>query len=434
MEPESYLTIELEPHEAHAETLKNVMLPWSGQTVTVRVAAGTVDGSVLRLAGLGPAAADGSPQDAYVRLHVKSGPAPYAPPPPYGPPGAPGQPPYAPPPLAPPPLAPPSPAGRRRTLVGVAVAVVALLVCCGLPLAYFASRDDGETRPAAGVDGATPPATPSPSAVPISADQYQTLLAETDRTLAAGFGTLAAAKNPKAVRSAASGLTTMVDNQRRALEEVVPPPAVATAHDSLVDGLASLTADLAETGSDAASGGVCLGPAAVARVGRETAAGQLRTAAQALATADSTRAYQVGSFVPKATKDGNRRLGNGTYIKRTQGGSGQLKIENGGADSVISVVRSGSKSPVIRVYVRAKGKFTVRGVRDGTYQVFMTSGKDWDARLKAFSRDCGFSKFDDSFKFTTTSRTYTGWTITLTPVTGGNASTSGVDPEEFPGG
>ncbi|WDZ83820.1 hypothetical protein [Micromonospora cathayae] len=37
-------------------------------------------------------------------------------------------------------------------------------------------------------------------------------------------------------------------------------------------------------------------------------------------------------------------------------------------------------------------------------------------------------------RFTTTSRTYSGWTIFLTPVVGGNASTSTVDPDQFPGG
>jgi hypothetical protein len=121
-------------------------------------------------------------------------------------------------------------------------------------------------------------------------------------------------------------------------------------------------------------------------------------------------------------------------VKRTRGGSGHLKIDNGGSsDAVISVVRSGSKRAAITVYVRARGKHTVTGVRDGTYRIYMSSGVDWDNRGKRFNRNCGFSKFDDSFKFTTTSRQYTIWSITLTPVLGGNASTSGVEPEDFPG-
>ena len=98
------------------------------------------------------------------------------------------------------------------------------------------------------------------------------------------------------------------------------------------------------------------------------------------------------------------------------------------------MVKRGSKRAAITVYVRARGKFTVTGVRDGTYQIYMSSGVDWDSRAKRYTRNCGFSRFDDSFKFNTTSRQYTIWEITLTPVAGGNASTSGVEPENFPAG
>ncbi|MFI6825421.1 hypothetical protein ACIBJE_31395 [Micromonospora sp. NPDC050187] len=327
--------------------------------------------------------------------------------------------------------APVQPARRRTVLVVAAVTVVAVLACCGLPLAFFLDGDDEDGAPVAGVRSTAPSVAPSPSVAPVTPDQYQTVLTSTDQALNAGFRTLAAAKSPTAVRTATSGLATTAGTQRRALAEMVPPASVATAHDTLVEALDDLAAALTGTGS-ATSGQACLGPAAVARVSRERAADQLRAAAKALATADPTRAYQVGSFLPKKTKDGNRRLSNGSYVKRTKGGLGQLKIENGGADAVISIARG--KTAVTRVYVRGKSTFTVRGVRDGTYQIFMTSGKDWDARSKAFSRDCDFEKFDDPLTFRTTSRTYTGWTVSLTPVVGGNASTSSVDPDQFPGG
>lgn len=465
MGPEAYLTIELEPNEVHVETLKTVVLPWTGNPVTIRVPAGTADGSVLRLAGLGPPAADGSPQDAYVQVRIPAAPAQFGPPPQFGspapappqfgppapgqpqfgppsPPGAPGQPQFGPPvPLGAPgqpqygvPLPPPTPAKRRNTvLIGVAAAVVGLLACCGLPLAFFLNGDDEDGTPVAGVSGQgspTPSVAATPSAVPVDPERYQALLASTDQALAEGFRTLAGAKNPKAVRNSASSLAALAGNQSRALDAVIPPPGLTAAHTSLSAALENLGAALAQTGANAAAGRICLGPAAVAQVSRQPAADQVRSAAQALAAADATRAYQVGSFVPKKTQDANRRPNNGTYVKRTQGGLGQLKIENGGTDSVVSVARG--KTSVIQVYVRSKNSFTVRGVRDGTYQVFMTSGRDWDSKLKAFSRDCGHQKFDDSFKFTTTSRTYTGWTISLTPKIGGNASTSDVDPDDFP--
>ncbi|WBB80314.1 proline-rich domain-containing protein [Micromonospora sp. WMMD882] len=490
MQPEAHLTIELGPHEASAETLRTVVLPWSGQTLTVRVPAGAADGSVLRLPGMGPPGPDGSPQDAYVLVRRSTLPPPYAPPPgapqygpppyapppgppPYGapqypppggvqpgtpqypppggvqpgtpqypPPGGvqpgapqyspPGGPQYGPAPYGPPMPAPGRPARRRNVGVIAGVVVVAVLACGVLPLAFLLSGGDEDGRPVGGVITTTggPSVTPSPSVVPLSPDDYQAALARADQALNRGFRTLGGAKNPTAVRAASSSLATTADDQRRALAAVLPPTGVSAAHATLVEALGYLSSALADTGSAATSGKVCLGSAAVARVSREAAATQLRVAAQALATADPSRAYRVGAFVPKTTKDGNRRLGNGAYVKRTRGGLGQLKIENGGADTVISIVRG--KTAVTRVYVRGKSDFTVYGIKDGSYQIFTTSGKDWDARNKAFSRDCDFEKFDESLKFTTTSRTYSGWTISLTPVVGGNASTSSVDPDEFP--
>lgn len=331
------------------------------------------------------------------------------------------------------PLPPPEPAQRRTLRVGALAAIVALLACCGLPSAFFLADDDHDGKPVTTTDGSpstTPSVTPSPSIPPYTPQQYQALLAETDKVLRAGFDKLAAAKNPTAVNDAAAELATLAGSRSRALNDVVPPPTVAIAHAELVTALDGFAATMIDTGSAARAGRVCLGPAAVTRVSRELAVARLRSAAQALATADPAQAYQVGSFIPKVAKDANRRKGNGSYIKRTQGGLGQLKIENGGTDSVISIVRG--KTTVTRVYVRSKGTFTVRGVRDGTYRIFWTSGKDWDDRLKAFSRDCSFERFDDSLKFTTTSRTYTIWTISLRPVYGGNARTSEVDPGEFP--
>ena len=84
------------------------------------------------------------------------------------------------------------------------------------------------------------------------------------------------------------------------------------------------------------------------------------------------------------------------------------------------------------MYVRSNGKFTATGVKDGTYRVYSASGTDYDSAKKGFTRDCGFTKFDDTFKFTTSSTSSTIWRLTLTPVANGNASTSEVDPGAFP--
>jgi len=161
----------------------------------------------------------------------------------------------------------------------------------------------------------------------------------------------------------------------------------------------------------------------------------LRTAAQAYAKADAAHAYKIGIFLPAPVAEQNRRLGNGTFVKKgTRNGSGKLKIDNSGAteDAAISVVPANTKASAFTVYVTAGQTYTVSGVKDGTYQIYLTTGTDWDPAAPGFSRKCAFEKFADSFQFTTTSRQYTQWTITLQASTGGNAQTDNVNPGEFP--
>jgi len=489
MAPNPDLIINIDPAEAGSETIRTLVLPWSGQSVPVRIPPGMTDGAMLRLPGIGPATAPGGPaRDAYVQVRIVPGAAGSASPtaplgavsPASAPPGA-VQPTSAPPTSAPPtaPLgavppasAPPtvpfgavppnsvppgapygaaggayppvtpqakgSGKGKILAVVGGAVAVV-LLAILAVPVLLWASRDSVGGTPSNRAGGSTadaspsPTASPSPSATPISPPEYQALLAEVDKSVGDAFKKLGKAKNPKAVGAAVDDIESAVERQIRTLSAVTPPANVASAHADLLRGLEDLADSLAETGSAAGAGEVCVGSSALARLSRESSAEEVRAARQALATADPAQPYQVGDFIPKKTSDTNRRLSNGKFLKRTKSGLGQLKIENGGRnDAVINVVRSGSKSPMVSVYVRAKSKFTVTGVRDGVYQIYMTGGKDWDDSAKAFSRDCSFQRFEDSFRFTTTSTQYTIWTITLTPVVGGNARTSDVDPGSFP--
>ncbi|HET9519203.1 MAG TPA: DnaJ C-terminal domain-containing protein [Actinoplanes sp.] len=444
----------MEPHELFTDTVKTLFLPWASRQVTIRVPAGTPDGTVLRIPGLGnPAVPGGPPQDGYVQIRVtpavgQPGPAPapaphsppsFEPPPTYGPPPSNEPPPaYGPPPAftgspaygspppfgaAPPAFSPVQPASkggaktRRNVLIGGATALVLLAGCCGAAL-LISDDDPSDSPTAAGPAGVTP----------LDPLAYQTALTTADTTLARRSRALAAAKSPKSVRALADALQSAVDQQRTTLAAVAPPTPVVGAHRELTAALAALSASLGGTDM----GEPCLGPAAASSLSRLPATDDLRAVSTSLRTADPAQPYTFGSFVPKETKQTNRRLTNGTFVTRTGRGPGRLEITNGRGDSVVSLVRKGSKKPAVRVYLRSKKKFTVRGVADGTYQVFMTNGVDWDSRLKAFSRECTFQKFDDTIKFTTTFSTYSIWKISITPVVGGNATSSDVDPDDFP--
>jgi hypothetical protein len=113
-----------------------------------------------------------------------------------------------------------------------------------------------------------------------------------------------------------------------------------------------------------------------------------------------------------------------------------LKIDNTGntEDAAISMVPANTKTTSFTVYVHGGSSFTVSGVRDGTYQIYLTTGVDWDAAAPGFSRNCAFSKFADPFEFTTTSRQYTEWTISLKVSSDGNARVDDVTPGDFPTG
>jgi hypothetical protein len=332
------------------------------------------------------------------------------------------------------PGAPTSRRGRGKLIAGIAAgAVLVLLVgCCGVG-ALLRDDEDPQSRPAGGT-GATGSAEPDRAAAAATPQEYQAALTAADGRLTQAITGLTAARTPAAAETAAAAVATAAETAGTDLSSLTPPEAVSGAHQALLTALTDLAAAAGETETAAADRQVCTGSSATALFSRSAAIDAVRAAGQQLAAADPTQGYKIGAGLPKDTKDTARRAKNGTYVKRTRGGSGQMKIKNGGSsDSVISVVKNGSKRSAITVYLRAKGKHTVTGVRDGTYRVYMSSGADWDARAKRFTRNCGFSRFDDSFKFTTTSRQFTIWEITLTPIVGGNASTSGVDPDDFPG-
>lgn len=306
--------------------------------------------------------------------------------------------------------------------------LLALLALAVVPLVINGDDDGGSLG---GSPGGTPSSGPL-EPVAASPEEYQSALTALDTALASGLGKVGTARTPATVRNAADALALAVRAEIEKLREITPPEPVAAAHTQLVTALEGFSEAISAGSTET----ICSGSSATSWMGREAATNQLRAAARALATADPAHAYKVGASLPKAAKELNRRLSNGRYLKRTmRNGAGQLKIKNSGpADSLISVLPAKAKRPAIVVYVRGKQSFTVRGVRDGTYQIYVSTGEDWDAKAKTFSRDCSFNRFDDTFTFTTTSTTYSIWEITVQVTSGGNATATAVSPDDFPVG
>ncbi|GGQ54309.1 hypothetical protein [Couchioplanes azureus] len=410
--------IEVLPAEAATGATKVVWTPAHGP-LTVTIPPGTVDGAVVWV----PAPAG----TVAVTIRV---PSPFAPPPGghpppgYAPPGGypPGPGPAA---FAGPPTAGPR-TGRRNQIIGFSLAVVLLLGCCG---AFRAFTGSGDGTPAAGKRSGLGKATTPAAAGPVTPQQYAQLLAASDGAIKAPFAKLDTG-DPVAFAKAAPAAATVIRAEAGKLRNTEPPAGAEAVHAQLTHQLDSL-GDMVE--DTAAAKRECPAASPYAAVLRSGWAGGLRDNARKLAAADAT--YKFGTFLPAPPKEQNRRLGNGTFVKQSRtGGLGHLKIKNGASDTTISLVPGKGRKPrpVFTVYVRGGGTYTVKGIQDGTYRIYTASGEDWDAGRKGFTRDCAYSKFDDTFTFTTTSSSTSVWTITLTPVVGGNASTSDVDPSTFP--
>ncbi|TKK89497.1 hypothetical protein FDA94_08885 [Herbidospora galbida] len=126
------------------------------------------------------------------------------------------------------------------------------------------------------------------------------------------------------------------------------------------------------------------------------------------------------------------RPGNGKVLyDRISGGEGILKIKNGtGKDGVVTLVRG--KTKAFSLYVRAKSTASFKRVDDGTYTVYFTTGYRFNSSKRKFTKSAVYQRFNDRLKFNTTATQSTIWTLTLNPVKGGNARTSGVNPKDFP--
>jgi hypothetical protein len=267
----------------------------------------------------------------------------------------------------------------------------------------------------------------------ITAVRYSELLAEADSAIGTDFRRIDT-NDPQTLAAAAPQTAQTIYAEVEKLRAVTPPPSAAAVHAELVQALAGMGDMIQRLGTDEEERSC---PAAEASPYESLVvsgwANQIRADARALAKVD--RAFVFGKFLPPAPDAPASRPKNGSFVKApARRGTGQLKIKNGGVDTIVSLVPvTGDKTPLFTVYVRAGSDDTVDGVAAGTYFIYYATGEDWNPARRGFMTDCAFSKFDDTFQFRARPLIDT-WQITMTPVTGGNASTSNVDPDAFPGG
>lgn len=288
----------------------------------------------------------------------------------------------------------------------------------------------------AGCSGKTP--TPLPSVRSMTVTAYEQVLTGIDKGLESDFQRLNSARTSPAVSAAVTATEGDVARDLTLLQRSVPPPRFKTGSAAMISAVRGFDTALVGAASAASVGQVCAGTSAVALISRYAATARLQSAEAQLSAVDPAHLLHLGSFLPPVTADTNRRLANGTLIKRASpSGLGEMKVDNSGgsADAVVSLVSSNGVTAAA-VYVRARSSATVHGIHDGAYQVYVTDGSDWETPENLFARNCDFQKFNQSVDFRTkisgNTTGYTFYDVKITPTVNGNATESKVPPARFP--
>jgi hypothetical protein len=236
---------------------------------------------------------------------------------------------------------------------------------------------------------------------PVSSTVYQDKLRSANIAVAAAMDRFATARSPEQARAGLEQAFGAVGEAAQLLE-ITPPVEVQAVHHDLLAGLQQLAVDLSHLRDQAMSKTLCAGPSALAAVSNGPGMIRLRSVRDVLGSGRAGVSYQWGDSLPAVMQLPDRRLVNGQLIDSTQrGGRGQLRVDNGlEHDAVVELVQDGK--PVVSVYVGTGLNTTVDNIEDGSYELFYTSGIDWDSQLKTFTRSCSFKRFPMPVSFTTT--------------------------------
>ncbi|MFG1695512.1 hypothetical protein [Nonomuraea sp. NPDC049309] len=284
----------------------------------------------------------------------------------------------------------------------------------------------------AGGEG-TAPAERDGTKAALTPEAYKEALQSRRKAMTEAISGLAKARGLKALDQRVGKAEETLTSAAEALAAITPPEDVRAQHDAYVASLRDVATELGSTAGKVGARDLCTSSAVLADLGDKLAA--LDKAGRALQAAGD---YPADVVNVKAGERRTRRLRNGAFVRKggTLDGRSSLEIDNGGnLDAVVTALRGGSK--VFSVYVRKKATFKVKGVRDGKYKIYFTHGTDWDGKTGAFTRNCSFERFEKTVTFKTT---YTAtqilwhdWRLTLHAISGGNARTTQVDPDDFPG-
>lgn len=274
-----------------------------------------------------------------------------------------------------------------------------------------------------------PPPAPAP---PIG---YQDRLSRTDRDLSAAFDGIARAPDLPALTQSVLAAAGVVSAASEQLATGGPVPIQLTGpHGELVAALRQFGYELAYLSQQINLQVICTGSTAAAAITTAPSMDALRAASTGLGSAAVDRpAYHWGGWLPAARDAVNARMPNGRLVmdRRAAGNpaDGVLEVsDDEDVDAVLALAREGKV--VVSVAVGARQTVRLDGIPDGVYDLYYSTGTDWDDVVGAFGRGCEFHRFTDPTAFSSQTlpdgTAYTVQTITLHTARG----EAGAEPED----
>ena len=312
---------------------------------------------------------------------------------------------------------------RSRVRGGYALAGVLLsgsLAACGggSSSSSIVPNDTNST------DTTAPVTTSSPSPTTMSSAAYAQSLSSVDSQLGPDFEAVVNARSTDAVKTALGKLSTDAQTLSNGLPSD-PPDALSDATTKLSQALSSFSTSATKTADDVGSK-VCTSGSALAEFTRSDGAKAMRDAATALNAVDPAYGKAAAGFLPAPIADQSRQLGNGQVLRHSSG-PGSLTVDNSGTDAIVTLTKAGTKTPVASVYVRANADTTLSDIPGETFDIYVSSGTDWDSAAQKFTRDCSYTKTDSTWDFSSSD-----WTLTLKEQINGNLSVSTLNPGDAP--
>lgn len=117
-------------------------------------------------------------------------------------------------------------------------------------------------------------------------------------------------------------------------------------------------------------------------------------------------------------------------------GVGEFILNNLGVGDAVVILQeeeadSDDDPAAYWTYIRAGEQVVRKDLPDGLYQIYITSGSQWDPSQRRFRVPTGYEKLQDPMEFTSEGNRYTSWELTLESVEGDTGSIS-INEDAFP--